>query len=38
MEEILRWTSPIIHFARVATRDTELAGHKISKGEIVAMF
>lgn len=38
VEEILRWTSPIIHFARGATRSAELDGQKISKGEIVAMF
>ena len=38
VEEILRWTSPIIHFARTATRDTEVAGHKIRAGEIVGMF
>jgi len=38
VEEILRWTSPIIHFARTATRDTEIAGHKIRAGEIVGMF
>lgn len=38
VEEILRWTSPIIHFARTATRDTEVAGHKIHAGEIVGMF
>jgi cytochrome P450 len=38
IEEILRWTSPIIHFARTATRDVEIRGRKIAKGEIVAMF
>ena len=26
IEEILRWSSPITHIARTATRDTELAG------------
>jgi cholest-4-en-3-one 26-monooxygenase len=38
VEEILRWTSPIIHFARRATRDTELDGQKIRAGERVALF
>jgi cytochrome P450 len=38
VEEILRWTSPIIHFGRTATRDTEVAGQKIRKGEVVGMF
>ena len=38
VEEILRWTSPIIHFGRRATRDTELGGRKIRAGEQVALF
>jgi cytochrome P450 len=38
IEEILRWTSPIIHFARTATQDVELRGQKIAKGDIVALF
>jgi cytochrome P450 len=38
VEEILRWTSPIIHFGRTATRDTELGGHAIREGEVVGMF
>jgi cytochrome P450 len=38
VEEILRWTSPIIHFARRATRDTELGGKKIREGERIALF
>ncbi|GIW40331.1 MAG: cytochrome P450 [Candidatus Binatia bacterium] len=38
VEEILRWTSPIIHFARTATRDTELRGRKIRAGDRLALF
>ena len=38
LEEILRWTSPIIHFARTASCDTELHGTKIRKGEHIAIF
>jgi len=38
IEEILRWTSPIIHFARTATEDFELRGKKIRKGDHVALF
>ncbi|NRA10305.1 MAG: cytochrome P450, partial [Myxococcales bacterium] len=38
VEEILRWTSPIIHFARTATADTEIRGQKIHKGELVGLF
>jgi len=38
VEEILRWTSPVIQFSRVATADTELHGRTIREGDIVAMF
>jgi cholest-4-en-3-one 26-monooxygenase len=38
VEEILRWTSPVIQFSRVATVDTELHGKSIREGDIVAMF
>ncbi|MFP6627144.1 MAG: cytochrome P450 [Deltaproteobacteria bacterium] len=38
VEEVLRWTSPIIHFSRTATADTELGGKKIRQGERLALF
>jgi cytochrome P450 len=38
VEEVLRWTSPIIHFARTATADFELRGKKIRTGDRVALF
>jgi cytochrome P450 len=38
VDEILRWTSPVIHFARTVTGDTELRGRRIAEGETVAMF
>ena len=38
VEEAVRWTSPIIHFARTATRDYELRGKTIKKDESVALF
>jgi len=38
VEEILRWTSPVIQFSRIATADTELHGRLIHEGDIVAMF
>jgi cholest-4-en-3-one 26-monooxygenase len=38
VEEILRWTSPVVQFSRVATADTELHGRTIREGEILAMF
>ncbi len=38
VEEILRWTSPVAHMARVATRDTELRGQQIKEGQRVVMW
>ena len=38
VEEILRWTSPVTHFARVATQDTELGGKKIREGDRMALW
>jgi len=33
IEESIRWTTPVKHFMRTATDDTELAGQKIAKGD-----
>jgi cytochrome P450 len=38
MEEIVRWASPVIHFRRTATEDTELSGQAIEAGEKVVLF
>ncbi len=38
VEEIVRWTSPIIHFARTATRDYTLRDKLIREGDSVALF
>jgi cytochrome P450 len=38
VEEILRWTSPVMHMARYVTRDTELRGQHIRAGERVLMW
>ncbi len=38
VEEILRWTSPVVQFARTAIEDFELSGMKIRAGEDVGMF
>lgn len=38
VEEIVRWTSPIIHFGRTATTDFELGGKKIEEGQALALF
>ena len=37
-EEILRWTSPVVQFARTAVEDYELAGTTIRAGEDVGMW
>jgi cholest-4-en-3-one 26-monooxygenase len=38
VEEILRWASPVLHFRRTATADTELRGQSIAKGDKVVMW
>jgi len=38
IEETVRWTTPVIQFARTATRDLELRGKKIREGESVCLF
>ncbi len=38
VEEIVRWATPVIHFRRTATCDTEIGGQKIRAGEKVIMF
>ena len=38
IEEILRFTSPVIHFMRTATQDFEVGGHTIRAGESVALW
>jgi len=38
VEEILRWTTPILYMARTATCDVELRGEKIREGERVVMW
>jgi cholest-4-en-3-one 26-monooxygenase len=38
IEEIVRWTTPVIQFTREATRDYVLRGTKIARGESVCLF
>jgi len=38
VEEILRWTTPVIQFARTASEDTVIRGQKIKAGESVCLF
>jgi len=38
IEEIVRWTSPIVQLMRVATRDTQLRGRRIRSGDWVVVW
>ncbi|WP_320779187.1 cytochrome P450 [Streptomyces sp. CRN 30] len=38
VEEFLRWATPVYHFRRTATRDTELGGRRIAEGDKVVMW
>jgi cholest-4-en-3-one 26-monooxygenase len=37
-EEMLRFVSPVTHFRRTATRDTELRGRQIREGDWLVLF
>jgi hypothetical protein len=38
VEEFVRWSSPVLHFARFATEDTEIAGQEIKAGDKLGLF
>jgi cholest-4-en-3-one 26-monooxygenase len=38
VEEMLRWVTPVMHFRRTATCDTELRGVKIKENDKVVIF
>lgn len=38
VEEIVRWATPVIHFRRTATEDTEISGQRIAAGDKVVMW
>jgi cytochrome P450 len=38
VDEIVRWATPVIHFRRTATGDTEIRGTKIAAGQKVVMW
>jgi cytochrome P450 len=38
VEEIVRWTTPVNYMMRTASRDTELGGTRIRKGERLLLF
>jgi cytochrome P450 len=37
-DEILRWSSPVLHFRRTATRDVELGGQTIRAGDKIVIW
>jgi len=37
-EEIVRWATPVVHFRRTATADTEVGGVPIAEGDKVVMW
>ncbi len=37
-EEIVRWTSPVVHFIRTAAEDCELRGRNIRAGDSLVLF
>jgi methyl-branched lipid omega-hydroxylase len=38
IEEIVRWGTPVVHFRRTATQDTEIGGVAIAEGDKVVMW
>jgi cytochrome P450 len=38
VEEVLRWTTPVVSFMRTATRDNELGGQPVREGDPVLML
>ena len=38
VEEMLRYTSPVVHFRRTAMEDTEIRGQPVSAGDKVVVF
>ncbi|MGN6694181.1 MAG: cytochrome P450, partial [Aquihabitans sp.] len=37
-DEMVRWASPVIHFIRTATEDTEVGGKQIKAGDHLVLF
>ncbi|MGD9998554.1 MAG: cytochrome P450 [Ilumatobacteraceae bacterium] len=38
VEEMLRYTSPVVHFRRTVMHDTEIRGHPLREGDKVVLF
>ncbi len=37
-EEVLRWTTPTMHFGRTAVTDVELHGHSLGSGDLITLW
>jgi cytochrome P450 len=37
-EEFVRWSSPVLQFARLVTEDTEISGQPVAAGDKVGLF
>jgi cholest-4-en-3-one 26-monooxygenase len=38
VEELIRWTTPVLNMCRVATRDSEIAGTPVTRGQQVVLM
>jgi cytochrome P450 len=38
VEEVLRWTSPVVHFCRTAVEDVEIRGRTVRAGDLLVLF
>ena len=38
VEEVLRWTSPVVQMARTASEDVLIGGRRIRAGDVLVMF
>jgi cholest-4-en-3-one 26-monooxygenase len=38
VDEMLRWGSPVMHFRRTATRDTDIGGHPVKENDKVVVW
>ena len=38
VEEIVRWSTPVIHFRRTVTAETELGGQRLRAGDKIVLF
>ena len=38
VEELLRWSTPVMHFRRTTTRDVEIGGQQIPARDVVTLM